>query len=93
MAEQGRKLMDMIGMVVAGLERVDELVPAVAELGRRHAGYGAQPAHYDVVADCLLWTLAQGLGEEFTPDVRAAWTEAYGLLAATMIEAAATPAL
>ena len=47
-------------------------------LGRRHAGYGVRPEHYDTVGAALLWTLEQGLGDAFTDDVRAAWAEAYG---------------
>ena len=87
--EQGSKLMAMIGTAVAGLDRLESIVPAVQALGRRHAGYGVQAAHYDTVAAALLWTLEQGLGAAFTPDVKAAWTSAYGILAGTMKDAAA----
>jgi hemoglobin-like flavoprotein len=87
MAEQKRKLMTMLGTVVDGLDKLEVVVPEVQELGRRHAGYGAVPAHYDVVGDCLLWTLGQGLGEGFTPAVREAWAAAYELLASTMLAA------
>jgi hemoglobin-like flavoprotein len=87
--EQGAKLMAMIATAVAGLDRLESIVPAVQALGRRHVGYGVQAAHYDTVAAALLWTLEQGLGTGFTPDVKAAWTSAYGVLAGTMKEAAA----
>jgi hemoglobin-like flavoprotein len=89
MAEQGRKLMAMIGTAVANLGKLDVIIPAVQELGRRHVGYGVQPAHYDTVATALLWTLEQGLGADFTPATRAAWTEAYSILAGVMKDAAA----
>ncbi len=62
MAEQGRKLMSMIGVAVANLGRLDAIVPTVRELGRRHAGYGVQQSHYDTVGTALVWTLEQGLG-------------------------------
>lgn len=88
MKEQGRKLMTMLGVVVAGLERLDKLVPAVQELGRRHRGYDVQPGHYQTVGAALLWTLEQGLGGDFTADVRHAWAAAYNVLASVMIEAA-----
>jgi len=87
--EQGSKLMAMIGTAVAGLDRLETIVPAVQALGKRHVGYGVQDSHYDTVAAALLWTLEQGLGSAFTPDVKAAWTNAYGVLAGTMKEAAA----
>lgn len=89
MQEQGRKLMAMLAMVVRGLTRLDDLVPNVQALGRRHAAYGAQPAHYDVVGATLLWTLRQGLGDAFTPAHEEAWADAYALLAQTMLAAAA----
>lgn len=92
--EQGKKLMQMITVVVRGLNRLDDLVPAIESLGRRHVGYGVQDSHYDTVAAALLWTLEQGLGAAFTPAVKAAWTEAYTLLATVMKRAAAgEPAL
>jgi len=89
MAEQGRKLMQTIAVVVAGLDKLDTLVPAVQALGRRHAAYGVRDGHYATVAAALLWTLEQGLGAAFTPAVRQAWATAYGLLASVMQAAAA----
>ncbi len=89
MAEQRKKLMQMITVAVRGLERLDELVPAVQALGRRHVGYGVTDSHYDTVAAALLWTLEQGLGAEWTPAAQAAWTETYVTLATVMKDAAA----
>jgi len=89
MAEQGRKLMRMVGTAVNGLDRLDQIVPAVKDLGVRHVAYGVQDEHYDTVGSALLWTLDQGLGDAFTPDVETAWTTVYGLLADTMKSAAA----
>lgn len=92
MEEQGKKLMMTINTVVTSLENLDELVPAVQDLGIRHSGYGVEDEHYDTVAAALLWTLGQGLGDEFTDEVKEAWTEAYIVLATIMKEAAATVA-
>lgn len=86
---QGRKLMTMLSLVVAGLERLDSLLPTVSALGARHAGYGVREADYDTVAAALLQTLEQGLGAAFAPPVRAAWASAYATLAGAMIAAAA----
>src|SRR4051812_43945249 len=62
MHEQGRKLMQALGFVVGNLRAPDRLLPVVAELGRRHAGYGVQSRDYDSVGAALLGTLAEGLG-------------------------------
>jgi len=87
MAEQRKRLMQMIAVAVKGLDRLEQLVPAVQELGRRHAGYGVEDRHYETVGKALLWTLEKGLGSAFTPEVRAAWAAVYGILATTMKEA------
>jgi hemoglobin-like flavoprotein len=89
MAEQGRKLMAMIGTAVVNLHRLETIVPAVRDLGQRHAGYGVTDAHYDTVAAALLWTLEQGLGADFTPQTRDAWTVCYTAIAGEMKTAAA----
>jgi hemoglobin-like flavoprotein len=91
LTEQKQKLMAMIAAAVGGLDDLGALAPAVKALGARHAGYGTKPEHYHPVGEALLWTLDKGLGDGFTPDVEAAWTKVYGVLAATM-QAGATEA-
>jgi hemoglobin-like flavoprotein len=88
MTEQRRKLVHMLTAAVKGLDRLDQLVPVVEELGRRHVGYGVADAHYDTVGAALLWTLEKGLGNAFTPETKDAWIAVYGLLAGTMKNAA-----
>ncbi|MEW6683638.1 MAG: globin family protein [Nitrospirota bacterium] len=88
MVEQGKKLMQMISVAVNGLTRLDEIVPAVQQLGKRHVGYGVTPGHYDTVGAALIWTLELGLGKSFTPQVKDAWVAAYTLLSGVMIDAA-----
>src|SRR5437763_611405 len=88
--EQGRKLMQVIATAVGALDRLDTIIPAVQDLGRRHVKYGVSNGYYDKVAEALLWTLGQGLGGGFTPAVKEAWTVTYGILADTM-KAAAKP--
>lgn len=84
MKEQKMKLLQMLGMAVKGLDNLEQLVPAVENLGRRHVGYGVKDSHYDTVGDALLWTLEKGLGEAFTPEVMEAWTQTYITLATVM---------
>ena len=89
MSEQKKKLMAMLGLAVTNLHKPDTVVPALQKLGRQHVAFGTQPAHYEPVGAALLWTLEQGLGPDFTPDVRAAWVETYTLVAGVMKAAAA----
>lgn len=88
--DQGKKLMQMLGMVVRGLTNLERLLPTVQDLGKRHGNYGVADSHYDTVGAALLWTLEQGLGKNLTSEVREAWTAAYVMLASTM-KAAAGP--
>jgi hemoglobin-like flavoprotein len=89
LSAQSRKLMEMIELVVANLGQFEALLSQVQALGRAHAGYGVQEAHYDVVGAALLWTLRTGLEEQFTPADEAAWAAAYAVLADAMKTAAA----
>jgi len=91
-AEQGRKLIKTISTVVNSLSRLDEILPAVEDLGRRHLAYGVEPRHYDSVGAALLWTLEHALADDFTPAAREAWTVTYEALANIMKDAAYPPA-
>ena len=93
MAEQGRKLMQMLAVAVRGLNQPASLLPAVRALGRRHAGYGVTEEHFETVGAALLWTLEQGLGAAYTPEVAQAWASVYAVLATTMKEAMAAETL
>lgn len=86
--EQGHKLMLMLGVAVANLNKPEVVLPALRKLGERHAGYGVLDRQYAVVGEALIWTLEQGLSEAFTPEVQAAWEAAYRLVADTMQAAA-----
>lgn len=85
---QGEKLVMMLAIIVADLDRLDRLVPAAQALARRHVGYGTQPAHYAIVGDTLIWTLEAKLGPRFTPEVKDAWGAAYAVLSDVMTDAA-----
>lgn len=90
MKEQGRKLMAAINTVVNGVDNLGPMVPVLQDMGKRHVAYGVTDAHYDTVGAALIWTLGQGLGEAFTPDVKEVWVGAYTTIAGVMKEAAAT---
>ena len=87
MTAQGKKLMIMIGVAVRGLNNLDSIVPAVRNLGKTHVAYGVKEEHFAPVAEALLWTLEQGLGDAWTDEAKEAWTLTYTLLATTMIDA------
>ena len=91
MKSQGAKLMAAIGSVVEALDRIETMMDDLRALARRHGRYGVHEGHYASVGAALVWTLEQGLGFDFTPDVREAWVTAYGLLSSAMIAASSEP--
>lgn len=88
MTAQGARLMAALRGIVGSLDQLERVLPALRELGRRHAAYGVRPEHYATVGEALIWTLEQGLGAAFTRETRRAWIDAYARLAWTMIAAA-----
>ncbi len=89
MKSQGRKLMTMLNTAVKSLNDLEKIVPVVQQSGRNHVKYGVKDEHYGKVAEALLWTLGQGLGDDFTEEVKNAWIAVYVLLSTVMKEAAA----
>jgi hemoglobin-like flavoprotein len=89
---QKKKLMQMLATAVNNLHQVEKILPAVRDLGRRHATYGVTDNHYEPVGSALLYTLEQGLGANFTPPVKSAWAATYTTVTDVMKHAAATAA-
>lgn len=85
MKDQGRKLMQMLSFAVKNMERIEQIIPALIELGERHEGYGAEPDHYPVVGTVLLDTLATALGDDFTDEAEQAWSKTYNALSSVML--------
>jgi hemoglobin-like flavoprotein len=88
MAEQRRKLMATLGVVVTGLTRLETILPAASALAKKHVSYGVKDEHYPIVGSALLWTLEKGLGDAWNPELADAWTTAYGTLSGYMISEA-----
>jgi len=81
---QGQKLMKTLGVAVSGLNDLDKTVPVLQALAERHMDYGVRASDYTTVGNALLYTLKQGLGDEFTDEMRQAWIEVFRLVATTM---------
>ena len=82
--DQARKLSSMLELIVQWLDAPERLVPALKQLGERHATYGIVDDHYTDFGSALMGTLDERLGADFTPEARSAWTEAYALISALM---------
>jgi NAD(P)H-flavin reductase/hemoglobin-like flavoprotein len=66
----------------------ENLVRFCSRLGRDHRKFGALNGHYPAVGDCLLAALARYAGPAWSPELAAAWTHGYGLVAQVMTSAA-----
>jgi methyl-accepting chemotaxis protein len=82
--EQSKKLLEMLGVLIAMLERPLGLELELKAMGLRHAGYGVKDEHYAMVGSALLGMLAETLDRGFTPEVREAWTALYGAVETVM---------
>jgi hemoglobin-like flavoprotein len=91
LAPHGRAVLAALRQMVDGLGAAETVVPLLKQLGRRHAHNRVQAAHYHTFGQAWLWTLAHLLGDDFTPELREAWAEAYCLLSGLMKEAAVQP--
>ena len=85
---QSAKLMETLRTVVDALEQFEQLLPHLAELGRKHAAYGVQPYHYEKLRAALSWALGQALGVEFDRETRTAWDKLLTAVSSVMLEAA-----
>ncbi|MEL6491620.1 MAG: globin family protein [Cyanobacteria bacterium J06634_6] len=88
MPKQQQMLKGALVMVVENLRKPEVLSEALTGLGARHVKYGALPEHYPLVGNSLLKTLGQYAGDAWTPELKEAWTEAYGAITALMLEGA-----
>ena len=83
---QARKLFNMVHLIVTRLDRLDEMMDEFRSLASRHNRYGAEPAHYQVVGECLLWTLEKVVGDKWNDETREAWRAVYEELSNAMIK-------
>ncbi|MEG4500121.1 pentapeptide repeat-containing protein [Microcoleus sp. F10-C6] len=84
--KQQKKLINALVLVVENLRSPEALGPVLNALGGRHIGYGVIPKYYGLVGDALLMAFEQYLQEDWTPEVKLAWTDAYRAITALMLK-------
>ena len=89
MEQQQARLAGTLAWIVTHLDRRDEILPAVRELGRRHADYGASPEHYPLVRDTLLDAMSRTAGPDWDENLAADWRLSIDLITRHMQAAAA----
>ncbi|MET7990324.1 globin domain-containing protein [Amycolatopsis sp. NPDC005232] len=89
MEVQRGRLVRALVHIVQMVDRPDDLVPFLRQLGRDHRKFGVIPRHYEAVGTALLAALKNHLGPQWTAPVERAWAEAFTIVARAMQEAAA----
>ncbi|RDH84680.1 MAG: methyl-accepting chemotaxis protein [endosymbiont of Galathealinum brachiosum] len=86
-AEQQKKLLAALKLVIENVRNPDALAPVLTAMGERHQGYGALPEHYPVVASTLVDTMKDMAGDVWTDEIGAAWHQALEVIAKVMLDA------
>ena len=82
-------VMTAIDKAFGMLDDLENLVPVLASLGKRHKGYGAVAEHYDWVGMALVSTLQTALGSDImTEDVTQAYVITYTVVKHVMLDGA-----
>jgi hemoglobin-like flavoprotein len=88
MRRQKTMLLGALVLLRKSLRDLDAIVPKLRELGARHVAYGAEPEHYPLVGSVLITSMAAVAGEAWTERYELAWSQAYDIVAAVMLEGA-----
>ena len=84
---QQQSLASAVFAYAANIGNPDALGPVVNRIVHKHVSVGIRAEHYPIVGRHLLGAIAETLGEAATPELLAAWDEAYNSLASLFIEA------
>ena len=87
-AEQAEKLIQSLKLVVQNFEKPEMNAAMLADLGRRHASYGAKTEHYDLVIELMIESMGELLTPPVAPQLLDEWRVALRLISDQMIAAA-----
>jgi hemoglobin-like flavoprotein len=88
MVQLKHKFIATLAVIVGSLDNLTGLLSVIEKLAKDHVHYGVKASHYEPVGEALFWSMAQGLGAHWTPDVETAWRKIYEFLSERMIAAA-----
>ncbi|KMO39606.1 dihydropteridine reductase [Methylobacterium variabile] len=82
---QPRALANAVLAYARNIDNLGALAGAVERIAQKHVTLAIRPEHYRSVAEALLGAIRDVLGEAATPEICAAWGEAYWFLADILI--------
>src|SRR5262249_48097246 len=77
--------------LIALMDHIEDngwLSTTLPALGAKHVAYGVTDAMYEWVGECLLAAIAEAAGDDWTDDLAAVWSDAYGAVAGLMLNGA-----
>ncbi|MGH8000951.1 MAG: globin family protein [Brasilonema sp.] len=86
MEQQNQKLIQTLVLVIYNSASLAYLSNILNDLGERHVRYAVIPEHYPIIGEVLLKTLGEYLGEDWTPEVKQVWADAYSEIVDLMLE-------
>ncbi|OLR91207.1 flavohemoprotein [Actinokineospora bangkokensis] len=88
MSVQRPRLLLALVRLVQLVDRPDDLLPQLRQLGREHRKFGVLSEHYEAVGTALIHAVREHSGPRWTDEVERAWAEAYTIMARAMLDAA-----
>lgn len=79
--EQIQRLSMAVLFYAQKIDALDTLGPVLDRIASKHVSRATPAAFYTAVGTCLIAAIGDVLGAAATPEIVAAWTEAYGFLA------------
>ena len=90
---QKAMLLGALVLLRRSLRDLDAIVPKLRALGARHVAYGATRAHYVIVGEVLIASMAEVAGEGWRPEYGREWAAAFAVVAGAMLDGAAAAEL
>lgn len=88
MFQQESLLVATLAVIIAGVERGENLTEVIHSPEAHHGSYGAQPAQDSIVGALLIQTFQDMLGERFTSQMKEAWSQAYEIMSVEILKEA-----
>lgn len=82
--QQAQMLQSALVAVLDHLEDATWLGQTLSAMGKRHVDYGVTDEMYAWVGESLLAAIAEAAGPDWSPELKAAWSDAYGAIAGLM---------
>lgn len=78
--QQACKLAAVISFVITKLHRIEDIYPDLRNVGGMHSKYDIPFDWYNIVGNCLVASIKDGMGTQWTEKLEEAWNSLYDIL-------------